>query len=147
MKAILAPSFRYSARFNSRGVPTSIWRGLIIAAVVLFLLVALFSTEKARLQCSGKMSTKYGPSPATVYADLKRQRWALRSLSASKGYFQLEIPQEAVHHYAILQDNGDILDIALGDEKQLGGTYSTSGNQLALRTPQGSFVGTCRVVD
>lgn len=143
MKAILDSSFRHTPRFNNRGAWTSIWRGFLAAALFLFLLVTLFSTERTRLQCSGKLSSKFGFSPATAYVDLERQRWALRSWRDSKGSFQLEIPREAVHHYAILKDDGDLLEIALGDEKRLGGTYSTSGNQLALRTPQGLFLGTC----
>lgn len=121
----------------------TILRGAILTALVLFLSTTLFSTARTRLECSGKMSTKYGFHPAKTFVDLERHAWASRGLRSNHGSLQLEVPQVAVLHYAVLRDSGDLLEFALGDDPGLGGTFATGSNELAVRTPQGLFLGAC----
>jgi hypothetical protein len=148
MKATLAPSFRYASGFSAdqKKLAKKLAKILIVAAILLFALTSIFSTARSQFQCSGKMSTKYGFRPATVFINLERPSWAMRGWGKSKGSFQLVIPKEAVDSYEILRDDGDLLEVALGDEQQFGGSFSLSINELALRTPQGLFLGSCNAV-
>ena len=125
----------------------TLWRGAILTALVLFLSTTLFSTARTRLECSGRMSTKYGFHPAKTVVNLERHAWAARGLRSDHGSLQLEVPQVAVLHYAVLRDSGDLLEFALGDDPRLGGTFTTGNQELAVRTPQGLFLGACSEVE
>lgn len=120
---------------------------LIVAALLLVALIVAFSTARSRLHCTGKMSTKVGPRPLAVDVRLERLRPGAAWWRGSQGTFWLEIPGEVALPYEIVKVYGEILDLALGGDRALEGAYSTSSAQLALRTPEGLFVGACSEVD
>jgi hypothetical protein len=143
MRAILGPSSHHASSFGvdrkkrTAGI-------LVIAALLALLLKAFLPPESVQLQCAGKMSSKYGPGPATVFVDLKRPSWALREWHSARGSLRLELPQVAVVHYEIVRDDGDLLEIVLADEGRSAGTFSMSTGELTLHTPQGRFLGACQ---
>lgn len=125
----------------------TIRRVLIIAAILLVSLIAAFSTARTHLQCSGKMSTQYGPRPVTLDVRLERHRLGEALWRDSPGAFWVEMPGELALRYEIRKTYGDLLDLVLGGDKEFSGIYSTSSNQLSVRTPQGLFGGACTDVD
>ena len=124
----------------------NIWRGAIVAVPLLFVVIAMLGDAETRLECSGRMSSKAGLRPETIQARVEAHYWGLGALRKSKRSFWLEIPGELPLKYTILRDYGDILDLDLGDDRGLGGTFSSSRKEIAVRTPQGLFVGTCSIV-
>lgn len=119
------------------------WRAAIVAVPLLLVSVAMMATSEIRLECSGRMSSKAGLRPATLQVRVEAHRWGLGALRKAKRAFWLEIPGELPLRYTILRDYGDILDLDLGDEQGLGGTFSSATRDIAVRTPQGLFVGAC----
>lgn len=142
----LSTSLSYSKSFSAQRKRRL--ASLLILGVLLVIATSmLVLPERTGLHCSGKMSTKYGFRPATLNAHLERPGWALREWRSARGYLQLEIPSEAYFHYDVLRDNGDVLVLALTDDRNFGGTFSPPTGQMALRTPHGMFVGSCAGVN
>jgi hypothetical protein len=144
----MSPSFSLSqpTRFNAQRRRRL--AGIVVLGALLFIATAMLALpESTRLQCSGKMSTRYGYRPATLNAHLDRPGWALREWRNARGYLQIEIPNEAFFHYDVLHDSGDVLVLALTDNRQVGGTFAPPTGEMELRTPHGMFLGACARLD
>lgn len=138
----LSTSLSYSKSFSAQRKRRLM--SLLILGVLLFIATTmLVLPERTRLQCSGKMSTKYGFRPATVSAHLERPGWALREWRNVRGYLQLEVPSVAFFHYDVVRDSGDVLLLALTDDPDFSGRFSPPTGQMDLLTPRGAFFGSC----
>lgn len=144
MRAILRPSFSSSSSVGvDRTKRTAALLGLV--ALLALLSKALLPPAGLQLQCAGRMSSKYGPAPATVFVSLARPAWALREWGDSKGSFRLELPQVAIVNYRVLRDDGDLLELATADEEgRSAGTFAIPTGDLTVHTPQGVFRGNCQ---
>jgi hypothetical protein len=142
----LSTSLSYSKSFSAQRKRRL--TSLLVLAVLLFIATTmLVLPERTRLQCAGKMSTKYGFRPATVNAHLERSGWALREWRNVRGYLQLEIPNDAFFHYDVVRNNGDVLALALSDDPNSVGSLSPPTGYMELRTPRGLFLGSCARAD
>ena len=144
MRAILRPSFRNPSSVGvDRAKRTAAL--LVLVALLALLSKALLPPGSLQLQCAGRMSSKYGPAPATVFVNLARPAWALREWGDSKGSFRLELPQVAIVNYRVLRDEGDLLELATADEEgRPAGTFAIPTGDLTVHTPQGAFRGNCQ---
>lgn len=118
------------------------WRGMLLAVLLVVLMGFVVWPVESHLECNGKIPTAAGPAPATIIVEMKLPRWGLDMLGRSKGSLLLSMPGEVAVRYEVLDSFRGRLDI--GRDDGLGGTYSTTSYQLAVRIPQGSFVGNCR---
>ena len=144
MRAILRPSFSNSSSVGiDRTKRTAALLGLV--ALLALLSKALLPPAGLQLQCDGRMSSKYGPAPATVFVNLTRPAWALREWGDARGDFRLEIPQSAIVNYRVLRDDGDLLELATADDEgRSAGTFAIPTGDLTVHTPQGVFRGNCQ---
>ena len=117
---------------------------LILGFIILFLIVANFSTTESSLQCSGEMSDKGTIQPMTVYIKLSEYRWWVGLWSDSDASLNLEIPNMWVGYFGKVEEVGDQLQIyETYPQKILKGNFSELSKTLAIETPFGFFDGVC----
>lgn len=121
--------------------------GLVLAAGLLFVLLANFSSAQSRYQCTGSFSSGHIPHPATVFVKLDQYRWWVGLWSASDGALWLEVPNATVEYFGQITRAGEQLQIFRNDN-QLAGHFSTLSKTLALKLSTGvGFDGTCKGID
>ena len=118
------------------------YRGMLLAVLLLVLMWAIVWPVETELECKGKIPTPSGPAPATMYVDMKLPRWGLDMFGRPKGSLLVSMPGEVAVRYEVVDSFHGRIDV--GREDGLGGTYTESTGQIALRIPQGSFSGTCQ---
>lgn len=118
---------------------------LAVAAILLFLFVANFSSVESRFQCSGEISSRGNSQRATVYMKLNNSRWWVGLWSDSDGDVWLEIPNSTLEYFEHVVEVGDQLQIY--EQKSPRGYFSTLSKTLAVTTSSWSFNGTCKKIE
>lgn len=120
--------------------------GFVVAALLLFVFVAKFSSVESRFQCPGEISSKSGSHPVSVYLKLEEYRWWVGLWSESDAALHLEIPNTAFDYFENVKRVGDQYQI-FDAQKNLKGNFSTLSKTLALNTSAGLFDGVCKTND
>lgn len=116
---------------------------LIVAALLLFVFVANFSTVESRFQCSGEISSESDSQPATIYMRIEEYRWWVGLWSESDGSVWLEVPNRTFDYFGHVIEVGEQLQI-FDSQKKPKGHFSTLSKSLSISTPAWSFNGTCK---
>lgn len=114
----------------------------VMVALLLVVFIANQSSVESGFECSGKLSSKEGSLPTTIYIKLEEYRWWVGLWSHSDGALRLEIPNKWVEYYDRVAEVGDQVQILR--DQDLKGNFSSLSRTLALSTPKGFFDGVCK---
>jgi len=121
-----------------------------VAVLLLFVIVAKFSTVESRFQCPGEISSTDGIRPVTVYLKLEEYRWWVGLWSESDAAVHIEIPNTYIDYFGNVKKVGDQYQI-FDSAKSLKGNFSTLSKTLAIQLPiklkTDFFDGTCKRSD
>jgi hypothetical protein len=115
---------------------------LLLAAILLYVFLVSFSSTTSRFACAGKLTSTGGTQPATIYMKLEDYRWWVGLWSKADANVHLEIPNTWLDYFGHVVKVGDQFQI-FDSQKNLKGDYSLLSKALAVKTPEGIFVGTC----
>lgn len=117
----------------------------VVAAFILFLFVAYFSSVESRFRCSGDISSQGGSQPITIYMKLNEYRWWVGLWSDSDGSVWLEIPNRTLEYFERVVEIGD--QLRFYEQKEPRGHFSALSKNLAVITISWSFDGTCKKIE
>lgn len=116
---------------------------LTVAALLLFVIAANFSSVESRFQCSGEISSQGSSQRGTIFMKLLEYRWWVGLWGDSHGSVWVEIPNRALEYIERVVEAGSQLQFY--DFQNIPkGHFSTLSKSLAITTPTWSFEGTCK---
>lgn len=119
---------------------------IVVAALLLFVFVANFSSVETRFECTGETASQKGSQRTTVFVKLAKYRWWVGLWSDSSGHMWLEIPNNTFEYIENIKEVG--YQLQLYDFKNnIKGHFSTLSKTLALKVDSGFFDGTCKRID
>lgn len=105
-----------------------------VMVLLIFVLVANFSTVETRFQCPGEISSTDSSRPVTVYLKLEEYRWWVGLWSEADAAIHIEIPNSYLDYFGNVKKVGDQYQI-FDSAKSPKGNFSTLSKALAIQLP------------
>ena len=121
--------------------------GLVIAAIVFFLIAAEFSAVESRLECGGSITAEGAETPSAVFVKLEKYRWWVSLWSDSWGSAWVELPNRSVSYFPHVTKAGDLIQFWDFPGGNFSGNYSTLSGAIGVDLGGfGLFDGSCKSI-